>query len=199
MNHDKWVDLDFAVKRSIRYHNHRRKFFDTWDVVAKFLVIATGTTVVGLASATSSGDEGHHVWTISVGAFTAIIGSLDLVIGFSRRARDYRDLVRDFSQLEREISTVGEKREEDNYVKFLNRRLEIEENEPPVKRVLDCYCHNEVARSLGWPDDEMVKISFWQRLFMQWFDIAAGSLKKNCEANPPQNPILPTPAVGQNS
>lgn len=196
MEHDKWIDLDFAVKRSVRYHNHRRKFFDGLDVVSKFLIIASGTTVVGFATAASSDNGAYHLVTIIVGAITAIIGSLDLVIGFSRRARDYRDLVRDFSQLEREITAVGDNRRDDAYAKFANRRLEIEENEPPVKRVLDCYCHNEVARSLGWPDDQMVKISRPQNLLKQWLDLCPESLKKNCDANPPQNPTSPAHAVG---
>src|ERR1700722_12676848 len=92
---EKWSDLLFGVRRSIRYHTHRRKFFDKLSVWSDFLIIISGGTVVGFASAGEMASH-HRAWTIIFGAIIAIIGSFDLVIGFSNKSRDYHDLARAF-------------------------------------------------------------------------------------------------------
>lgn len=177
---EKFHNLLFAVRRSIRYHTHRRKFFERFSVTSDFLVIVSGGTVVGFASA--SGPD-HHAWTIFFGAFIAVIGSLDLVIGFSNKARDYRDLARDFSQLEMRMMEVAETYDEKTLITLTNRRLEIEQDEPPTLRVLDSHCHNELIRSMGYSKDEAekekIKITFLQSVFMQWFDWYPSTLIKN--------------------
>ena len=184
-NGDKLFKLLFAVRRSIRYHTHRRRFFERLSVTSDFLIIVSGGTVVGFASASP---ETHRAWTIFFGAFAAVIGSLDLVIGFSNKARDYRELARDFGQLEIRLMGVGESCDDKTLAELTNCRLEIEQNEPPVLRVLDSYCHNEMVRVTDYStkeeaEGEKIKITFWQSVFMPWFDWYASSLKKNRERN----------------
>ena len=47
---------------------------------------------------------------------------------------------------------------------------------PFILRVLEATCHNEVARSMGWPSTEFAEIGFWQNVFKQFFDFQADRL-----------------------
>lgn len=180
---EKWNDLLFGVRRSVRYHTHRRKFFDKLKVWADFLVIVSGGTVVGLATA-----EVKNAWTIGFGAFIGIIGSFDLVVGFSGRARDHHDLAKEFSELEREMTAVDERTEKE-LKRLTNRRLQIEEEEPPILQVLNCYCHNELVKALGHPEAQRTGITFLQSVFKQWFDWFPASLEKTIDKCPPPSSV----------
>jgi hypothetical protein len=169
-----WRDLNFSVRRSIRYHTHRRKFFEGWDSFFCFLVIICG----GSALTTSICSDGNRVITIITTGAIAILGALDLTIGFAMRARDYHDLARDFSALERRIVKIGDNPTWDDYAELHNQRLEIEEEEPAKKTVLDCYCHNELCRALDKKKDEYVRIWFFQSWVKQYMDVFPSLLKK---------------------
>lgn len=56
-------------------------------------------------------------------------------------------------------------------------RLNIEANEPKVKKVLDTICHNELLRAMGYPKSKEIGIGFWQRLFAQIFDFREYKLR----------------------
>lgn len=171
---EEWNDLLFGVRRSVRYHTHRRKFFDRLGVWADFLVIVSGGSVVSFVVA----GENHSLGAVIFGALTAIIGSFDLVIGFSSSARDHHDLARDFSELERHMTAASGTKTEKELIKFTNRRLEIEEEEPPILQVLNCYCHNELIKAHGYKDSELTRITFLQSFFKQWFDLFPTELVK---------------------
>lgn len=176
---EKWNALFFAVRRSIRYHNYRRRFFESWAVWSNFLVIISGGTVVGFSTYAIETSQPYYHWgSVLFGGIIGIIGTFDLVVGFSNRARDHHDLVREFSQLERDLTKVGDKPTEKDLVTYTNRRLEIEANEPPVLRALDTYCHNELVRAMEKPEGEKAKIAWYQNLFKQWCDIFPERIKK---------------------
>jgi len=196
---NRFFKLLFAVRRSVRYHTHRRKHFERLAVATNFFVIATGSTVVGIASA---GMAEHRALTIFFGALTATLGSLDLVVGFSVKACDYRNLARDFSQLEMQLVKAGANLDEKALAEMTNRRLEIEQNEPPVLRVLDGYCHNEMVRITDYKtyeeaEGEKITISFWQSVFMPWFDWWPSTIIKNKDREdwnkPKSTPGYPQP------
>jgi hypothetical protein len=195
----KWSDLLFGVRRSIRYHSRRRKFFDALKVWADFLIIVSGGTVVAFASAD---EPKHKISTLIVGAVIAVIGSFDLVIGFSTKARDYHDLVKAFSALEREMTAVSDKKTSEDLKRFTNRRLEIEEEEPTILRVLNNYCHNELCRATGKEHEYHVEIGIFQTCFKQWFDWMParmkthGEIAKLKEAKAKAKPCKATSAVG---
>ena len=71
---------------------------------------------------------------------------------------------------------IGDAPSEEELKVTLNRRLEIEAKGPFILRVLEATCHNEVARSMGWPSTEFAEIGFWQDVFKQFFDFQAGRL-----------------------
>lgn len=56
---------------------------------------------------------------------------------------------------------------EEDLIYFTERRLAIEEDEPPIKTTLDLICHNELCLSDQQDDKYFVKINLWQRLFAQ--------------------------------
>lgn len=53
-----------------------------------------------------------------------------------------------------------------------NRRLAIEADEPPILRMLDTLCHNELLCAMG-QEDEIIKVGFWHRCFAQIFHFHA--------------------------
>jgi hypothetical protein len=194
----KWSALLFGVRRSIRYHTRRRKFFDGLSGWGDFLTIITGGTVVAFAA----GEAKHTALTAILGAAIAIISALDLVIGFSTKARDYHDLVKEFSELEREMTASDDKRTKENLAAFTNKRLAIEEDEPPILCVLNNSCHNDLCRALGKDSKYYVDIKWYQSWFKQWFDVLPskmvtheeGMAKKKALADACAPPTPPAPA-----
>lgn len=176
-NNEAWQDLLFGVRKSIRYHVYRRKFFDRISMIADFLIIVSGGTVLGFSASDA------HWWAAVFGALVSIIGSFDLVIGFSNKARDHHDLAREFSGLERRMIKIGDSPTQADYVDCYDRRLEIEEEEPPVIRVLDCYCHNELNKALGKPEEEEVEIDRFQRFLRNCYDLHPETCKKKKDIN----------------
>jgi hypothetical protein len=170
---EKWSDLIFAVRRSIRYHNRRRKFFDALGVWADFLIIISA----GTAGAFAIGEPLRNNWTIVLSGIIAVIGTLDLVIGFSNKARDYHDLVKDFSSLEREMTAARDAKTQENLSKFIIRRLEIQDEEPPILRVLNNYCHNELCRATEKDRKYYMRIYWFQSWLKQWCDAFPSLMK----------------------
>lgn len=113
---------------------------------------------------------------IIFGALISALTALDLVVGYTVKARKHADLCREFSALERDMIRLGDTPTENDFKVILNRRLEIEADGPFILRVLEATCHNEVARSMGWPSTELVEIGFWQDAFKQLFDVQAERL-----------------------
>ena len=165
----------FGVRKSVRYHTRRRQFFDRLGYITNFLIIITGGgTVYGVSS------ESHHRLAIIFGSLAGLFSAIDLIIGCSNVARDHHDLARDFSELERQMVAAGDCPTEAQYIAFTNRRLEIEEEEPPKLCVLDVLCHNELVESGGYDEKHKRPIGRVQRFFAQFFDF--GQIKKSKEA-----------------
>jgi hypothetical protein len=83
-----------------------------------------------------------------------------------------------FSGLEIAMTKIGDDYTKDHCIKMYNRRLEIEQSEPPVMRVFDIYCHNELCIAMGESKSKQYDIPFWKsRVLMQVFDIGAQDIK----------------------
>ena len=59
---------------------------------------------------------------------------------------------------------------------WTRERLAIEAEEPPVLRVLDTLCHNELTRAMGYGQEYQAKVGFFQRLFAQICDVRQDAL-----------------------
>lgn len=166
---DEYYGLLFAVRRSVRYHMHRRGFFEIFHALVLFIGVVGGSATVAALVAEASKD-----WSLWVkllpGAFVAVFSAADLVVGSIRKAWLHADLARRFIELERTMEAGREGPGEPLILKWRDKRLEIEADEPRILRVLDTICHNEMLRAMDHPREEQIPIGFWQRCFAQLFD-----------------------------
>jgi hypothetical protein len=99
-----------------------------------------------------------------------------LILGDAVKARRHSDLSRSFYELKQVMTKIGDAPSEGELKVTLNRRLEIEAKDPFILRVLEVTCHNEGARSMGWPSTGFAEIEFWQDGFKRCFDFQADRL-----------------------
>lgn len=170
-------DLDkllFGIRRSIRYHSRRCRFFDNVNIWCKFLSALGGTATIA-AVLSKFGPE----WIISFAVIVTFFSILDLVIGSAQKARLHDDFKRQFIELERD-TILKEEISRQDMLSLTARRLEIEAQEPPPLRVLDVICHNELCRAMN-RESGQVKVKWYQRLFCQIIDIGDHKItSENC-------------------
>ena len=154
----------FGVRRSVRYHNRRTRFFDQFSKATKFIAALSGTAA--FASFMSAAPTWLSFCLLGV---VTVSSTLDLIVGSARSARLHSDLARRFFTLEKEIIGIADPTP-DHVTAITAKRLDIEAEEPPPLKVLDCICHNELLRAMGYDPSEFVEISFLQRLTANFFD-----------------------------
>lgn len=151
------------ARPAIRYHNRRRAFLDRLDQFGNVLSVMLGSAAIyGVL------DQNHHTIALVASGLVTVLSAINLVAGTAQRARAHFDFVRQFTELEQRMLTSGSA---GTLAEITAARLDIEANEPPVLRVLDSMCHNELPRADGYPPTEFVKIRWWQRLFSQIVDL----------------------------
>lgn len=144
-------DLRFGVEKSIRYHSRMAGRYRAIHRFLMFLTIVSGSAAFADAASIS------HIWGLSA----AVIAAFSLVYAPGDTAARHRNLRNRFSDLEISIEV-----EHDADLSLLKeRRLRIEQDEPPVFWALESDCYNEVC--LAWGRDKgFTKIPRWQRLTM---------------------------------
>ena len=167
-------NLLFGVRRSIRYHNARRKFFDRCHKITTAISLVFGSAAIFTVLSNAG-----ELYTIAAAAFVSVVAAIDLVVGNADKARLHHDLAKRFIALEKEIVSEREPTADD-LILWTATRLEIESEEPPVKRVLDVMMHNELLRAMDYDQDssQYVRIETFQRLFAQLFDLRQHTLRK---------------------
>jgi len=160
-----YEDLLFSVRRSVRYHHRRQRFFDRLSKLGSLLSALAGSATVASVLA----DLGP-AWVTTLAAATAVFGAFELVVGTAKAARLHGDFAREFIALERDLVLAGPSPSDATIRQIHARRLDIEANEPPPLKVLDAMCHNELARALGYPREALADISPLQRVLAQFFD-----------------------------
>lgn len=159
---DRWHDMLFGVRRSIRYHQRRRAFFDRLDRLSNMLSLIFGSaTIYGILK----GD--YQALALGASALVTVLASINLVVGSALRARAHSDFIRQYVDLEKRML---EPPEEQTLKQVRESRLSIEAEEPPVLHVLNSICHNELMRAMGYKRKKLAKIGPIQRLFAQLFD-----------------------------
>lgn len=154
---DKEWELLWGVRRSVRYHMRRCRFFDMFHSFSNFVGVFAGT---GAAVTFLSGLNPHIAVLSSM--IVAAMSSLDLVVGTGPKARLHNELAKQFVELEKDMVLAGPIVSEDALKALEARRLEIEAGEPPILRTLDRLCYNELAQAMGCRNS-YIKIPFWQR------------------------------------
>lgn len=162
--------LLFGIRRSVRYHSRRQAFYESADRWISFVLFILGSGSVALAL------QGHSGLLLTAGILIALISGVKLVPAVGQNASRHALLVGDFTRIERRL--VGNT--SDDAVRSATlERLEIEATEPPVLRVLDVICHNELLRAMGYDDPrERVKVSWFQRTASNFFDWREHTLAK---------------------
>lgn len=164
--------LLFGVRRSVRYHVRREQFFDRAHHVGMFITAFSGSATIATLLA------GHSALVTAAAAATAIAGALDMVFGLARKARRHNNLAREFIALERDLVRAGEELPPPRLRELETARLDIEAREPPVLRVLDTMCHDELVTALGIEDGHRSNLGWWQRWPAHFVDVGAHRLRK---------------------
>ena len=164
--------LLFGVRRSVRYHIRRQRFFDRLERIGALASLAAGSsTVVALLA---SVDERL---VLAAAAATAAAGASAVIFTPGLRARQHNDLAREFISLEQDRVRAGEVTPE-RLAELMARRLKIEAAEPPILRVLDAMCHNELLTAQGGDEGQRASVTRLQRWLANWADFRADRLRK---------------------
>lgn len=159
---DRTYALLFGIRRSVRYHDRRRRFYEVWNAVTVASAVVGGSAAAGaLVGQAAVG------WLPAVlAAAVAALSAVDLAVGTARSADRHGDLARQFIALEQRFAharNLGDAEHED----ILRERLRIEASEPPVLQLLDAMCHYELLQALG---DERTppEVPWLRRKFANW-------------------------------
>ena len=170
-----YQDLLFGVRRSVRYHIRRKKFFQNFRrIVLFFSLVLSSVTVAALAEAV--GTTWPQWLKLLPAAIVSVAAGLDLVFGSTEKSWRHSDLARQFINLERRLESRSHNFDEMLIRAVKDKRLKIEAAEPPALRVLDTLCHNELMRATGHKKDEMIKVNIIQRLCAPFFDLFASQI-----------------------
>nr|DAH57964.1 MAG TPA: SMODS and SLOG-associating 2TM effector domain family 4 [Caudoviricetes sp.] len=172
---DELLALKFGVRRSCRYHDRRRAYFDTLHKITNVLTILLAGSVVFSIAHEGSKDPS---WLIGIALLASLLSAVDLVVGYAQKANLHRELKIRFAQLEIDILTGGE--DKAALREFTKARLTIEKDEPPVYRALDILCQNELLIADGYEGEEyeelMGRLASFERMtayVFRWSDVAA--------------------------
>lgn len=164
-------DLLFGVRRSIRYHNRRRRFFDGFDKFAKVLSVIGGSAAVAAIVGSA------HWAAVGLSTLVAITSAISLVVGPAQGARLHAELAKRFAKLEHDI-VRSRHPDADRLNEFEAERLLIEAEEPPVLRVLDTLCHNELCEAMGYDACHFYKVGWFQALWAHVLDLWPSKIQK---------------------
>ena len=174
-----YSDLLFAARRSVRYHRHRERFLDGVHHATALLTTCGGLATIVAATA----DPGAGwAWLLpAAGTVTALAATHEAVFGPGSKARRHETLARDFATLERDLLRIGPRPGTEALLELQTRRLEIEAGEPPIYRVLDATCHDELVTALGHDRGQRTNVTPLQRLCRHFFDLAPHRIRKHAD------------------
>lgn len=162
---DKQYELLFDVRRSLRYHDRRRAFYELLHQITSLMTILMAGSV--LFDIAKSGETAS--WMVFLSTVAALLAAADMVVGYSRRANLHTDLRSRFADLE--ISILFGDLTDSTWRNHRKTRLSIEKDEPPVYVVLDSLCRNELLVAEGFDRktnvDQFAKVSWWQTVTSQ--------------------------------
>ncbi len=169
--------LLFDVRRSVRYHDRRRSFYEQCHHVTNVLtILMSGSVLFDLAK-----DGKTAWWLILMGVFAALFAAADMVIGYAKQAGIHAALRERFAELE--IKMLSGSADESVWLDYQRERLFIEKDEPPIYKALDGLCRNELLIAEGYskrenPED-FAEVGFFEKLtsnLYQWpnLDVTRG-------------------------
>lgn len=166
LSHEQYGVL-FDVRRSVRYHDRRRAFYEQLHHFTSLLtILMAGSVFFDLAK---PGDTAR--WLQVVSAMAATLAAMDMVVGYSKRAALHGNLRERFAILE--IAMIDGDTQDSTWLKHQRERLLIEKDEPPTYKVLDNLCRNELLEAEGYSREKNPELFFttttFQRMTAQLF------------------------------
>jgi hypothetical protein len=155
--------FEYAISRKIRYFGKRRNFFDALHRLSLFI-----GSVLGSAAFVSIISNAPTLGAV-LAALVAIVSSADNVVGFAERARLYAELRTRYYDLYCDFVVADESTVD--LRQFRERRLRIDRDAPPPKKVLDVISRNEEDIGRGFKREETIYISSWRRFLAQLVDL----------------------------
>ncbi len=183
----KYYHILFGVRRSVRYHQRRRSYFEfLHNCITLWHIMAGSSAMVFFF-----GQLGH--WGGGLAATSALLAAGSLALGIPRRMTWHATLSQKFSQLEHEMAPYEDADIDQAIVpRFQQRRLEIEAEEPPKLRTIDLLCHNELVKST-YTHGDVYPIGWWKRLLGHIFDLEVDAILDKPSKNQPRH--IPSPSV----
>ena len=164
---ERFDDLLFHVHCSIKYHARRRRFFENVNNAALFVAFLFSTATMSSLLDTPAGASGLLAFLGELPAVaTSVLIGISLVGRVGTKANDHNDLKRRFIRLQQRMERERGEVNEAAVGKLVEERLAIEADEPPINRVVQARCYNEVVKSLKTVQDtdkRFIKIRWWHR------------------------------------
>lgn len=170
--HDAWHGLLFVVRRSRRYHLRREQSFSRLHLVVGFLTAVSGSATF----ATVLADLPAGLW---LAAATAIFGGCELVSQPFSRALTHRDLMQQFTRLEKDLQRRDAEITEALLQKLQIRRRDLEQKGPPPIRVIEAMCHNEEVVAGGHGPEHLETVRWYLPALASLFDLRPHGLRKS--------------------
>ncbi len=164
-------DLLFDIRRSVRYHDRREGFFSRIRNAADlFAFVGMSAAVAEIATGVGSG------WPLLLQLagplLAAVLVGVALVYQVSAKSTLHNRLKREFIALEQSMLRHGDSVPPEVLADLTHRRLEIEADEPPILRVLDTICYNDVVWAMGLdPKNQMRPVTPIQRMLAAFIDV----------------------------
>ena len=140
----------FHVRRSVKYHDHRRRFFENVLNVSLFLAFVGGPVFVLLSITLQTDHKEASDWIkYTPILFTSVFTGVALVAKVGTKSNLHNELKVEFIRLRQDMERGRETMQDSDVSEWTAQRLAIETREPPINRVVDAICHNEVVQSMG--------------------------------------------------
>ena len=138
--------LLFGIRRSVRYHDHRRRHYLRLQSTINFAIIAIGS--YGVVSVIQAADGID--WIIPTAS--GLLAAASLALNPTSKASLHANLCQRFIRLEKRFSAPEARPgniTRSELEAITGERLEIEMDELPIYRAVDRMCHNELVLSEG--------------------------------------------------
>ena len=144
-------------ERSMRYHQARRRFFNSAHLGIQFLIFAFAS--VGVSNFIVAFLSNAHTWMLAIISFLALAS---LVYGPAGKATLHASLYRGFTDLAGTIAATPDASESDR-AEWTRRIHLLYGDEPPVYRALNAHCNNQMVTALDSDEGYSVDLRWYHR------------------------------------
>jgi hypothetical protein len=167
---DGFFDLSFSVHKSRRYHEYMCAFYTRLRNLGKIFTVIAGSGLFILLT------QNFQILGAAIAAMLGLWGMIDIILAPDKLADQHRMLRDKFIELAREVDTSEVSQH--NLKRLRGIRLEVEKDEPPVKRLVDIRSRNDECRARGFGPQKLAPLSKSQIRFGYFMDFGIHRLEK---------------------